>query len=1230
MDEDLEPVDWLSVPEVVNTQDASPMKPAVVSRGAEEKVVAADKATARKMGFLEATASAFVSGDNSLVQMAYDLDRIDGNGPVDPAWKQGGHKQWIADQGANIPVEQAWRYTQTRNKGEAAEMLSDAQANAKAQNLLNLRAEQSVGVPFSTFVARGLAGVIDVDLPVTLISGGLGAGVKAGINATKMGRLASGAAAGSIAGAAIGAGSYFADPNSDWTSIPAAMLFGLGLGVAGGALKRGPMHAGEKVSEPANAKLDDVINEYDEALQGEMVRDRPNDIRNETFPDTDQYGATSAQVAEAAELAKKAVPAAEPVGGLKKLEIKPEDVEGVRPEDVIDPRAPRTFSVGETSGEAGSSVGARQQGVTGGGIADIENPKLQTIAQNAQADNARTGHITEWEGDYSNLRARSDAAAKATRRWLDVVNASPLASDFGRMMRTGSAVFQNMAYHLFENASGIVRNNRSGAMIMDNYQKQILGNFLPYHDAFTEFAGARGHGMWKRTWDSEIRRNFDEDVVRELQARKYSGTLTNDQAVKKAADAVDATFAKEVEVGKGRKGEASWKGFEKVDPESGYFPQKWLGAKMQKLISKGIASKKDIIEAVTEAYRAQHAAMTGKDAGIWASAMVNGTLRRGEGLTTNLVSVLQSDGRGMLEETLRANSIPQKEIDRLIKGLTGSMETAGAPGQTKRRIDVDLRFTASNGVRMIDLVDTDINSIVGQRARRTAGQGALARKGILSKQDWDDMVEAGLAEQNARGANVPTGTGVLDKATDIIDKDKHLTKEHMDELYTYFSGAPLAGGISPAYSRMKKLTNLALLNQLGLTQMAEWAVSGSAVGWKRFLEHAGEAFNERLGNPKSPLVQELEHFNIFVPEERMFRDDLNFEHEKASPNASEYMQRFDNMLNKASRLQGYTSGFYEVRKIQQRVAYTSGTSKLFEGFKRADEQFSFDRLRDIGIDTDLAKRLKEYADNGTVTYNENGRLQALNLKDWKLEDVEDFTLAMNRSTNQLVQKAMAGESSILFHRDGVASLFLHLKSFPLLAMEKQGARNLMMADQTALSSFITGLVMAGAVYAGKQVANNKSENLTAQRIAMGAFGMSNMTGWIPMWTDPVAGMLGLDSMQTGGGKYGANSIISLPASITTLDKMGQLPGAALHAAGAPLGLADFTSGDVRVLQALPLVGNAYGFSFMLNALKTATKGGSKSSKADTSDIENLPQGVDTAPEIPDLGVSDVLSIGADY
>ena len=97
----------------------------------------------------------------------------------------------------------------------------------------------------------------------------------------------------------------------------------------------------------------------------------------------------------------------------------------------------------------------------------------------------------------------------------------------------------------------------------------------------------------------------------------------------------------------------------------------------------------------------------------------------------------------------------------------------------------------------------------------------------------------------------------------------------------------------------------------------------------------------------------------------------------------------------------------------------------------------------------------------------------------------------------------------------------------------------------------------------------------------GAMGMSNMTGWIPMLTDPSAAMLGMNNLRFNQfGRHDINTgIIATPPVIPTLNKMAQLPGAINP-------LSDLTHNErIRIMQTTPLVGNAYGFSAMFNAMK---------------------------------------------
>ena len=106
------------------------------------------------------------SGDNFAVQVAKQLNRAIESGPRDPDWKTD-QDEWLKTNVKDIPLDQEWRYRSTRNLEEAEATLADARANKLDQEILAKRG----GV--STFVARGLAGILDIDTVPSFMLGGV-------------------------------------------------------------------------------------------------------------------------------------------------------------------------------------------------------------------------------------------------------------------------------------------------------------------------------------------------------------------------------------------------------------------------------------------------------------------------------------------------------------------------------------------------------------------------------------------------------------------------------------------------------------------------------------------------------------------------------------------------------------------------------------------------------------------------------------------------------------------------------------------------------------------------------------------------------------------------------------------------------------------------------------------------------------------------------------------------
>lgn len=1146
-----------------------------------EQIAEGERKAANGWGIMNAP-DTFMRAAQGQTNTAYkalrQIGRAYESGPVDDSWRSGNNKKWLDANRKAVPETDDWRFLETRNEDEANALLADKQEWAENARIL----QERTGV-VST-VAWALPGLIDVDAPITFMTGGLSSVAKGAILSSKAARIAGAAASGGAAGAALGAVDYAADPNGDWSVIPLTGLMGIGFGTLGGAFST--------TSRAANAAKRDTLNEFGETMADGHPRANMENMHKETFTSSDPYGSIAAEEFERIEkekLEKAVVDAFNDIEG--QSSAKPDNASGaptssgtgpkafdpseIEPQGVPDIEVPLDPDMGK------GSIGARQLGTTGPGIASITSKRSRDIIQNARTRVRQLGIEMDWLDGWRNVPQYAEGVARQVERFHNVMNRTPIASDFARLMNSGSAVAKTLAYDVFENATGIVRNNRSAARIMEHYHKDLLSKFLPFEESYKLWTADQGVGRWQRYTDSNLRAQFNREVANELQGRYYDGANhvpSQNARVVAAADGIDGMFAREVDIAKGKHGEPAIAGTDLLNKQTGYMPQKWLGRNMKQVMAGKGVSRKAIVQAIAEGYKNVHKNMDIADAKIYADAVVSRAEKFDDGINTNVIGMLSGDGRKELEDVLmRQPGMDPKKVEQFIDRMTQRMNEKGAPGWSKGRLDIDLRFTASNGIIIMDLVDTDFQSMIPKRVRRTAGNAALARKGIRSKADWDEIIDAILAEQTANGKSAKTGTSLRDKASDFVNEDVALNREFLTELYSYFNGDPIGGGISPMYARIKKLTNLALLNQLGLTQIAELGPTVAAVGVESFFRHAGEAFTGMLKDVNSPLVQELKHMNVLVPEAKLFRADLTHEFEKFTTQ-NEFGRQFDRILNKAQYIQGFTSGFNTMRDFQQRIAVSSAADRLAKHF-RDGGLVSDERLFDMGFDQKSMTAFEKYVKNGTVQFDSKGNLVKLNIDKWDAVDAEDLTLILNQRVNTLVQKAMAGESSMLFHKDGLAQLFWHLKSFPMLAYEKQFLRNSRMLDPETAMTFLYGLGTAAAAYTVRQVINGREDNLTWDKIAKGAFGYSNMTGWIPMWTDPLAGMLGMDSLAFGA--YGGKVDIVAPlVGIETLNRMLRIPGAAMSAADLSL-----TNGEINALSATPLIGNLYGFSLMFNMMK---------------------------------------------
>lgn len=786
-----------------------------------------------------------------------------------------------------------------------------------------------------------------------------------------------------------------------------------------------------------------------------------------------------------------------------------------------------------------------------------------------------------WREDsgWNDAKARAFDAYPRLKRVVDLFNKVPLfRTDWEALANSKSAVLNKISYDLLENPLGYLVNNTSAAVRQHLYLKQIMGPVQqPIEDAYQEWARAQGLGWKERNWNTQARQQFGRQMQTELMRRRFGDPIVGpiDKHVIKAADNWNTGMDTAFSINVGKPGEHAVKGFDGVQWKEGYFPFIWKGGEIDKAIDRlGYSS---VQKSFAEAYADAHPNLRPDEAAQIADAVISVARAKDSEVDMNLVGLLSGDGRSYLLRELE-KKIGPAEAQLLVNRLGGKVEERGVTGRAKGRTEIDARRTLEDGTPILHMMENDPQRLLHQYSRQTAGQASLARAGYTSKAEISKTINLALQEQKALGV--------------IPGTDGYVSREQLETIFSYFGGGVIGQGVHPVVRMMQQVTNLALLNQLGLQQLAESATTMAAVGWKEWIRYAPtalrDAFTGKNNDVLFHLSKELEPLMGGIGDmHNVYRSDLVFDTIQRNPSfTGQWMDVMEKALNKGARIQGFTTGFYQIQAAQHRLVTELMTQKVIKDLRGGVLSPEVERrLAEAGISGRYLQRLKRMVDQH-VQWDAKGNVEMLNINKWDAKTQEDFALSMNRLAGMQVQHTFAGEGSYRMH-DTTGALLTHLKSFPLIAIKKQFGRNARLMDPQTKLLFLYGMGLGSAMYALKQAINGNTDRLGPLDVAKGGFGLSNLTGWIPMFTDPVATMLGMDSLRFN--EYGArgvdSGIISPPPMFPTLNKLGHLPGAALDfLTGSP------TSTDYAAAKVLPLVGNYYGVSGMLNGMRADTKG----------------------------------------
>ena len=764
------------------------------------------------------------------------------------------------------------------------------------------------------------------------------------------------------------------------------------------------------------------------------------------------------------------------------------------------------------------------------------------------------------EGYHTQLDFPDTKLGRSARRFKETLDKSPLKVDYDRIAALG-IIGKRTAYDLYESPSGTFRNNGSAARYMEQYHmEQYVETGIVEKEAYNTWAKDRGHNKPSRMWGSG-REDFWKEVI-DYRASLYFDDVPTTRVhpeVQKYSDSLDNLFERTGMNAKGKSGEIPLNGFENFKPTKGWMSQQWDETAFLDNV-RTPKMQKAIIRTIAKEYTRNYPGIDAKMAEKYASAVINRKLSDVVGLDTSLLGILNKDGSEALVKFLQGNNFSKADIESFMKGISGSKAEKGKIGYAKSRLDVDPRaLIEGTDLRLRDFMKGNIPEVTARYSRKMAGASALARKDYqLDKLPW---IQQAL-KQEAIANKKPSESSLI---------------EHM---FAPFKAQAIGGGVSPVTNRLMRLTSLSLLNQMGFPQLGEIGGVIAASGLEAFWKTLPKELVARFSNKNTALTKQLAGIGFSTGyDEVLFNPKWTYEILKKDKKSKiDFVDMADTLLAKGQVMQGNVSLFFAVKSIEQRISVNSFLHRMTNDLKTSGTSEGFlNRLSDVwGKDW---SSIEKYFKDGTVNII-NGEVD-LGLSKWSNKDQGKFVRGLHSFVNQTVQKSMAGESTHWFGTD-FGRILTYLKTYQLQAMQKQVVRNMRIGDNSALNLLPYGLATAGLAYYAKQVLNN-SNRTDFESIAQGAFALSNTTGWIPMFSDPLAELLGLDALKISpyaSSRGMTGGVLAPPAMLTTMNRMWGIPKAIARTASDTM-----SKSDIYALQATPILGNMLGMTAMFNGIK---------------------------------------------
>lgn len=424
---------------------------------------------------------------------------------------------------------------------------------------------------------------------------------------------------------------------------------------------------------------------------------------------------------------------------------------------------------------------------------------------------------------------------------------------------------------------------------------------------------------------------------------------------------------------------------------------------------------------------------------------------------------LINDDEGTIMELLtRAVRGPEEDAHALMAWLKKAGDDydgylANQDSRAIERLNVDWSVEY-NGVKVLDLLETDTRRIMTNYSNRVAGWAGVSKASggkLVSHTDLNAL-KLSAFEQNQS----------LDDALVVSDT--------IDMLF----GRPVQGGLQDWQRSVKTAAVLTKLGGLGSAQLIE---SGT-VATRAVMESMGDPkFMKKLLKGMSPeeTAQDLKELQALTGngwDYHLINVEAEYYTEYDLAGTSKLQNSVDWAVDKATlgglkpvagRAFGHVTGYNMVRKYQAAMMQRSFAMQVARYFKNGQSKMSVERMADYGLtDVDGSNVYLQRAIREHVEFDAEGYPTKYNFDKWPPSAKDTFMYAMQRAEATELLRPLVGEMPEWFNKPWMQML-MQFRTMPLVAQNKALGRSLAFADKEAVAQLMLNTMTAGLVRYGK-------------------------------------------------------------------------------------------------------------------------------------------------------------------